>query len=60
MLSGFTRIFDLHAMQVKNPLTQIEYEFFFTMFFMNFCMFNWDFALLSPSQTCTSDINLII
>jgi hypothetical protein len=54
-----TRIFDPCAMQVKNPFTQIEYELFFTMFFMIFCMSDWDWAKWSPSQTCTLNINLI-
>jgi hypothetical protein len=54
------RIFDLRATRVKNPFRQIEYELFFMMFFMNFSMSDWDFASLSPSQTCTSDIDLII
>jgi hypothetical protein len=31
-----TRIFDPRATRVKNPFTQIQYELFFTMIFMNF------------------------
>jgi hypothetical protein len=52
----YTRIFDPCATWVKNPLRQIEYEFIFITFFMNFCVSDWDFATLSPGLTCTSDI----
>jgi hypothetical protein len=36
--SKYMRIFDPHATWVKNPFRQIEYELFFIMFFMIFCM----------------------
>jgi hypothetical protein len=43
-----TRIFDPRATWVKNPFRQIEYELFFIMIFMVFCMSDWDFTSLSP------------
>jgi hypothetical protein len=45
------RIFDPCATRVKNPFRQIEFKLFFVVFFMIYCMSDWDFTSLSPSQT---------